>query len=129
MDNLFLVSTANSPLVLFEEEGKLLISGKVTPDTEDDFWTPIRKWLNCYTENPAKQTVFHFQLECLNTSSSKEILQILYGLNELNERGYNATVQWDFHNGDIDMLEVGRDYEHLVKVPFVFVSLSYNSLV
>jgi hypothetical protein len=49
---------------------------------------------------------------------------MLYRLNELKERGFDAVVYWSYHEVDIDMLEVGKDYEHMVKVPFVFSAIT-----
>jgi hypothetical protein len=59
----------------------------------------------------------------LNTSSSKEVLHLLYRLNELKERGLEAEVLWSFNANDLDMQEVGKDYEHMVKVPFSFLKI------
>jgi hypothetical protein len=129
MNDLNLKQTESTPSVFFQKKGKLEISGKVIPDSEVDFWAQIRFWFNQYIENPATNTIFQLQIDCLNTSSSKEILHMLYRLNELKDRGYFATVYWNYQEGDLDMLEVGRDYEHMVKVPFVFTSVAQESLV
>ena len=124
MDSLHIIATSSTPRIAFSLDGNLEISGKSIPDSELDFWLPISKWLDNYFESPAKQTTFHFQIDYLNTSSSKEILHMLYRLNELNERGYNALVHWSFYQNDLDMREVGKDFEHMVKVPFVFHEIS-----
>jgi hypothetical protein len=128
MNDIKLSATTLTPKVFFRKNGNLEISGKSIPDAEIDFWTPIRRWFNTYIENPAKTTNFRLQIDYLNTSSSKEILQMLYRLNELNDRGFDATVYWTYQESDIDMLEVGRDYEHMVKVPFVFSAFSLESV-
>lgn len=129
MIDLKIKQTESTPAVFLQESGNLEISGKVIPDIEIDFWSPIRIWFNDYVENPAKNTVFRIQIDYLNTSSSKEILQMLYRLNELKDRGYFASVQWIYHDADLDMLEVGRDYEHMVKVPFVFSAITEDIVV
>ncbi|MFM7682775.1 MAG: DUF1987 domain-containing protein [Bacteroidota bacterium] len=129
MKDLNLTQTDSTPLVLFQENGNLEISGKVIPDSELDFWTPVSSWFNEYLQSPATNTIFRLRLVYLNTSSSKEILHMLYRLNELKERGFSASVQWEYNEGDFDMLEVGRDYEHMVKVPFDFLVLSENPCV
>jgi hypothetical protein len=129
MNDLKIKQTESTPAVFLQKSGNLEILGKVIPDIEIDFWSPIRVWFNDYIENPAKNTVFRIQIDYLNTSSSKEILQMLYRLNELKDRGYFASVQWIYHDADRDMLEVGRDYEHMVKVPFVFSAITEDIVV
>lgn len=129
MNDLKLTQTDLTPAVSFNKMGVLEITGKVIPSAEIDFWNPIRNWFDEYIKNPQKTTEFRLQLDCLNTSSSKEILQMLYRLNELKDRGYSASVQWIYHSNDLDMLEVGHDYEHMVKVPFVFSILTEETLV
>jgi hypothetical protein len=47
----------------------------------------------------------------------------LYRLNELKDRGLEAEVLWSFNANDVDMQEVGKDYEHMVKVPFSFLKI------
>lgn len=120
MNYLEILQTETTPFVYLNQNGEFEISGKVIPDSEIDFWLPIRAWFSEYMNNPSENTRFRIKIECLNTSSSKEILHILYRLNELKERGFSASVEWIYQDGDIDMLEVGRDYEHMVKVPFNF---------
>jgi hypothetical protein len=120
MDNLQIVATTSTPRVDFCSDGNLEITGKSIPDAGDDFWAPISNWFSEYLKSPANQTIFRLQIDYLNTSSSKEILHMLYRLNELNERGFDAIVHWSFYEMDFDMREVGKDYEHMVKVPFVF---------
>jgi hypothetical protein len=129
MNDLKLKQTDSTPYVSFEYKGILEISGKVIPSLEIDFWNPIRSWFDEYLKDPAKNTVFRLQLDCLNTSSSKEILQMLYRLNELKERDFAASVNWLYHENDLDMLEVGHDYEHMVKVPFQFSVVAEETLV
>ena len=124
MNDLKLTKTDSTPFVFFQKNGILEISGKVIPDAEIDFWSPISGWFNNYIDNPALNTVFRLRIDYLNTSSSKEILHMLYRLNELKDRGFFASVQWEYLDGDRDMLEVGRDYEHMVKVPFEFSVLT-----
>jgi hypothetical protein len=129
MNDLKLIQSDSTPAVSFRKIGVLEITGKVLPGSEVDFWNPIRMWFEEYLKEPAKITEFRMQLDCLNTSSSKEILQMLYRLNELKDRGYAASVHWIYHSTDLDMLEVGHDYEHMVKVPFVFSALIEETLV
>jgi hypothetical protein len=120
MESLSIFATSLTPLVRFEPTGLMEIHGKSIPENSDEFWSPIIDWFKKYINNPADKTIFKIDIAYLNISSSKNILHLLYQLNDLNERGFVAEVEWYYHSADIDMLEVGKDYEHMVKVPFTF---------
>jgi hypothetical protein len=129
MDELKLKQTSFTPEIYFHKNGNLEISGKVIPDLEIDFWTPLKDWINDYVQKPAAKTILRLQIDCLNTSSSREILELLYKLNDLNDRGFQVSVYWIYNYSDLDMLEAGRDYEQMVKIPFVFSANSEISYV
>ena len=61
MKELNLLQTGSTPLVLFQENGILEISGKVIPDSELDFWTPVSSWFNEYIQSPAPNTIFRLR--------------------------------------------------------------------
>jgi hypothetical protein len=119
----FVLASSETPEIHFSFSGKMEIIGKSVPEFGNDFWESAINWFNRYMMNPAEKTTFNLQIDYLNTSSSKYILQLLYRLNELTDKGLQAEVVWGFHTNDIDMLEVGKDYEHMVKVPFTFYKI------
>jgi len=120
MEDLRIKATSTTPKVSLSNNGIMDIQGKSIPDSESDFWSRISEWFRLYMFTPAPKTTFNLQIDYLNTSSSKVILHLLYRLNELKERGFEAEVIWFFNEYDIDMQEVGKDYEHMVNVPFSF---------
>jgi len=123
MHDLIIESTTQTPFIHFQSNGQLEIVGKSIMDAPDDFWTNVKIWFTDYLLRPAPITCFKIQIDYLNTSSSKELLHLLYLLNDLANRGFQAKVAWSFHEGDRDMQEVGKDYEHMVQVPFEFHQL------
>ena len=120
MDELIIAATPSTPYIHLQSTGEMEISGKSIMDAPDEFWTEVKSWFADYLLHPAATTCFKIQIDYLNTSSSKELLHLLYSLNELAQRGFTAKVEWSFHQGDRDMQEVGKDYEHMVQVPFEF---------
>jgi hypothetical protein len=123
MEKLIIEATSDTPFISFCSSGEMKISGKSIPVDAGTFWEPIQSWFKDYLREPAAKTIFQFQLECLNVSSSKEVLHLLYQLNNLKEKGLISEVEWFYHACDEDMKEVGRDYEHIVRVPFKFKKL------
>jgi hypothetical protein len=123
MDKLVINATSETPFISFSPLGKMVVSGKSISVDAVDFWKPIHQWFEVYMRNPAENTIFQLRLAYLNISSSKEVLHLLYRLNDLAAQGRNAHVEWLFNADDEDMQEVGRDYEHMVRVPFIFKKL------
>ena len=123
MEDLQINATATTPKISFSIDGNMEIKGKAIPDADSDFWNLVSEWFRQYMFTPAFKTSFTLQIDYLNTSSSKEVLHLLYRLNELKDRGLGAEVVWSFNENDYDMQEVGKDYEHMVKVPFSFVKI------
>lgn len=120
MESLIITATSLTPSIRFENTGIMEIHGKSIPENSDDFWAPVLNWFKSYINTPAEQTVVKLDIAYLNISSSKNILHLLYQLNELSDRNFDARVEWYYHAADQDMLEVGKDYEHMVRVPFTF---------
>ena len=123
MEDLRIIATSTTPRISFSNNGIMEIQGKSIPDADSNFWNIVSEWFRLYMFNPASKTIFKLQIDYLNISSSKEVLHLLYRLNELKDRGLEAEVLWSFNVNDVDMQEVGKDYEHMVKVPFSFLKI------
>lgn len=108
---------------LDKDAGKFEIAGKSFPEESRSFYEPLFTWLNEYAKNPNEETLFEFNLEYFNSSSSLIILEILNLLDEIFKNGNKVSVSWNHLNVDEDMLEAGEEYSELVKVPFVYNSV------
>jgi hypothetical protein len=119
-------ATLQTPLISFKTEGEMELKGRAIPDNPEPFWGDALSWFDKYAENPNKITTFKIDLEYFNISSSKRILFLLYKLNEIVERGFEAKVEWYYRKSDEDMYEVGQDYAFMVKVPFEFKEYDHD---
>jgi hypothetical protein len=129
MDCLNLIETENTPEIhLSKLFAEFSISGKSVPEDGENFFKPVLNWMENYTSYPNDRTVFNFQMEYMNLSSSKMLLFILYKLKEIKDDGKEVLVNWIHENGDLDMIEVGEDYEFMVDIPFKF-SIKEEALV
>lgn len=121
MEKLELQATAKTPYILLNNEsGKMLIQGRSIPDNAEDFWQPILQWFYAYASDPLSSTVFIFDMEYFNISSSKPVLFLLHKMNDLMEAGKDVKIEWRYPKGDDEMLEMGNDYSCMVKIPFEF---------
>lgn len=121
MEDLIREAAVHTPHIHFSKKtGQMVIKGRSIPDDPEKFWSSIVTWFDLYLQDPHPETEFQIDLEYFNISSSKRILFLLYKLNEITEKGYNAKVKWFYKESDEDMFEVGQDYAFMVKVPFTF---------
>lgn len=121
MEDLIREASVHTPHIHFSKKtGQMVIEGRSIPDDPEKFWSSIVTWFDLYLQDPHPETEFQIDLEYFNISSSKRILFLLYKLNEITEKGYNAKVKWFYKESDEDMFEVGQDYAFMVKVPFTF---------
>jgi hypothetical protein len=119
-------ATLQTPLISFCADGNMEIKGRAIPDNPEPFWGDALAWFDKYSNEPQAVTVFKIDLEYFNISSSKRILFLLYKLNEIVERGFQAKVEWYYRKSDEDMYEVGQDYAFMVKVPFEFKEYDHD---
>ncbi len=109
----------DTPKISFDAlTGKLLIEGKSFPPDVTTYYKDILGWLNEYIKEPAEKTVMTLKLDYFNTASSKIIMDILYKMEELFMNNKDVTIEWYYPDDDEDMMETGKEYEELIKVPF-----------
>jgi hypothetical protein len=109
-------------VVLDKNEGVFEIIGKACPENLEEFYDPIFRWLDEYSETPNNETFFDVKLIYYNTASSKALLKILQKLENLHKKGSNVTVRWHYDEEDEELLIAGEDYAELIKVPFIFIA-------
>ena len=125
MDPLKIELTQSTPKIYLDKDsGKFEVAGKSFPEESRIFYTPLFTWLEEYAKNPNEETLFEFNMEYFNSSSSLIILEILNLLDKIFKSGKKVSVSWNYLDIDEDMLEAGEEYSELVKVPFVFNSVN-----
>lgn len=121
MKNLVIASTKKTPEIIFKTTGDLMISGNSLPGNISVFYEPILVWLEeLKLKSPAKISIT-FELDHINTSSTRMILQILRKLSKMANGKKNLRIIWLYDNEDSDMLEQGEALQEIVKRSFEFV--------
>lgn len=125
---LFKDPTEKTPLIILDKEKERFeLIGVSVPHDGKEFYQPVLDWMKQYAADPLEETVFIFNLDYFNITSSKMILFILYKLQEIEASGKKVKVKW-FYN-DEDLFEAGQDYEYISRLDFVFVKTSKEYLV
>jgi hypothetical protein len=122
MEPLKIHSTSHHPEINFDSDsGFLEISGRSLPEQVITLYQPILQWIEEYTSTPHQKTVFKINLDYINSSSSKYLLEILKRLNEFFKKGNAVTVKWYFDEYDEDAEESGIEYEELLDLEFELI--------
>ena len=124
MEPLIIRKTEKTPgVILNKETGKFIISQTSWPENAKEFYEPIIKWLENYFQNtPLDETVFQIRLTYMNTSSSKQIAQILSILKKYSSQ-FNIKVQWYYEKGDIDMKNDALRFATLLNLEIEIIEL------
>lgn len=122
MEPLIIKATDESPGVNFDKNlGKFMIFGKSFPEEVRRFFDPILFWLEEYAKTPNEETIFEFRLEYYNSATSTMLLEILYILEKIiEEQEKKVVIIWNYLEMDDDMLETGKEYSEMIKIPFEF---------
>jgi len=124
MKNLIIEPTSKTPKVILNADINVFeISGRSIPEDSVGFYRRILDWIDEYAKNPNPQTVFKFQLEYFNTSSSKCLLDLFRKLEKMYKDGHDVKIIWAYDADDEDMEETGEDYKALLEVPFELVAI------
>ena len=119
MNPLIIEPTDETPKVVLDPANNVFeFVGKSLPEDVTTFYNPVLKWFDEYGNSPNAAARVDFKLIYFNTASSKLILDILFKLEELTEKGVNIGVNWHYQSDDEDMKEAGKEYGELVSVDF-----------
>jgi hypothetical protein len=118
MEKLFIEATIDSPSLLFDgDKGIIEIAGKSLPENAIVCYSPLQKLVKEYIANPQQKTTINFRLEYLNSSSAKNIVEILTILEQLQPKGYVVEIKWFYKAEDDDMLEEGEEFRRMTSIP------------
>ncbi|PLX20726.1 MAG: nuclear pore complex subunit [Marinilabiliales bacterium] len=125
MEPLIIAATDESPGVNLDKSlGKFLMFGKSFPEEVRRFFDPVLLWLEEYSKNANDETVFEIRLEYYNSATSTMLLDIFYLLEKIIEyQNKKVTIIWNYLEEDDDMLETGKEYSEMIKIPFEFKTI------
>lgn len=108
MDDLYIDDTPSTPEIKFQKSGNLSIRGKSLPEDPKRFYNPLFKWVEELTTDNVDIEV---QLDYVNTSSSKRIIELLKKIDN-NSKIKHVKMNWYYEIDDPDMLEFGEVIQH-----------------
>lgn len=132
MNALFIEPTEYSPRVKFvPDEHQLEVTGVSRPEDVIGFYEPLLQKINAYLtmleqwDNEALSDIIvtlNFDLEYINSASSKYLLQLISLFKKLIEQQVAVEVYWHYEDPDDQILEDGEDLSEVLNIPFRFLS-------
>ncbi|MBK8805920.1 MAG: DUF1987 domain-containing protein [Bacteroidales bacterium] len=121
MKDLRIEGTKYTPEIIFDCTNKhFSISGNSRPENADAFFKEVFNWFEINGEEVMKLDAVGLiiDLEYFNSSSSKQILNILYKLEYLNPN--NTVIKWYYDDEDEEILDAGKEFEEVTSLSFEF---------
>lgn len=123
MKDLTIFHTDESPEVNFKITGEFLIKGVSIPENVAKFYSPITDWLDNLTTRLPENIILIFEIEYINTSTSRAFIDIARKVASFKERAVNVKIIWRYADDDEDNLDLGKDLEYSSKTEFVFEAI------
>jgi hypothetical protein len=121
MENLEVKPTHDTPHIFCDAvNGEVLLEGRSLPENPMLVYERVFRWAESYNKS---NICIIFRLEYFNTSSSKQIFQVIKSFHG-NPNVKSIKVKWYYEEGDYDSHETGEHYSHLFKIPFEFIEYS-----
>lgn len=115
--------TEDTPEIVFDMgTNEFSITGRSLPEDASEFYAPVLNWMKWYLELPNPSTELRLYLDYFNSSSVKQILNLLMLLEEPAKTGKNVKITWQYAEDD-DLMEIkGNELKSMVNVPFEVVT-------
>ncbi len=125
MESLEILENHSCPNInLNARNGRFEIIGNSMPENAWSFYEPVTAWFEKYAESPNPVTEIIFQMNLLNTSSTKLFTDIFKIINLIVESGKSTVnIIWYYSYGDDDIQEIGVDFKEFTKANFELVAV------
>ena len=110
-------STLNPNIDFNSEEGKLTISGKSIPVNVEQLFSEVITWLEEYASHPNKETKLELNLQYMNGSTIRSLIDVLKILQRMSEQGEKVKVEWNMPANAEDMKDIGEHIFSTIHIP------------
>lgn len=122
MENLKIKGTKSTMEVDFNKEtGMLKLSGSSYPENTLDFFAKISSWIKEYFMTVNKPIELNINLNYINTSSTKCLLDVFETFNYYHQQGLAVRINWHYQEDDEDILETGEELAEDFTFPITFI--------
>ena len=114
---IILGKTEKTPEVILDKDNSVFqISGRSIVENAHEFYAPLISWLKEYFKKPNKSTVLTFNLDYLNSSSSLQLMKMIF----IFEHNNNSALKviWKHDSEDEMSRERGEELQHSTEIKF-----------
>jgi len=118
--NLSLVATASTPAVQADwQQGLLSMVGESYPENTYEIFDEIISWVESYLDECDRPLRIELQLNYLNTSSIRAMIDIFDCLQSAHEDGRDLSVSWLYDSRNPRSAEMGEEFKEDYTFDFV----------
>ncbi len=117
--------TKNTPQVILDPKGIIILSGQLIPENAEEFFKPIEEWIIDYFKNPADITTIEIRLEYINSVGSRFLLYIIHKITHIHllKNTKRFIINWYYIDEDDDILEKASFFSSDLDVPFNYIKI------
>jgi hypothetical protein len=105
-------------IIYYPGSNKLEMIGRSIPENPELIFRRLDNWITQHFDKNGSLEVF-FQLEYINSGSSKYLYEILKRLTAFSKTGKGIKMKWRYEEDDEAMLELGEHYRDTAGIPLV----------
>jgi hypothetical protein len=107
--------------------GILNIRGRSIPTETSISFNKLIEAFYRYSRNPNARTEIQVELEYINSSSNRSLLNLLIIAEYLFKEGFEVEVHWYHYDEEDIMFEQGQIFSELLSLPFKFIQKDFKS--
>jgi len=103
-------------IIYYPAANKLEMIGRSIPENPELIFRRLDNWITRHFENNGGLHI-NFQLEYINSGSSRYLSEVLIKLTELGRTTKRVSLKWLYQEDDEAMLELGEYYRDTAGIP------------
>lgn len=124
VQNLTIESSQSSPSVIADwERGTITMRGESYPENSFSLYEKILEWLASYLEACTRSLQLDLELNYLNTSSVRAMIELFDTLQTAAENGRDVSVVWRYDTRNPRAAELGQELREDYTFPFTILAI------
>ncbi|HTK01222.1 MAG TPA: biofilm regulation phosphoprotein SiaC [Bordetella sp.] len=122
MKELNISASQSTPSIVSDSaNGSLLLSGDSYPENSFELFGPVIQWVDDYLASSGQSLAVTLELQYLNTSSVKAVMDIFDLLEAAHGEGHAVSVTWYYDSRNERVGELAEEFKEDCTFPFTVV--------
>ncbi|WP_411870917.1 biofilm regulation phosphoprotein SiaC [Vulcanococcus limneticus] len=106
------------------ESGLVVIAGESYPENTFEIFDPLISWVETFLADAGRRLQLDLQLNYLNTSSIRAIIDVFELLESANSDGKEVLVHWFYDPRNPRAAELGEEFKEDYSFPFAILAVN-----